>query len=130
MSDLPAPPFKNFMELRLHSEKDREFRGWVQLRLSDMGVSPLSYVRYAGIMDDRIYVEYDDGTAYDSVQELDFAWDELMDASNDMYRKAQEERVRKEQERRDAAEVRSRVDAVKNLERALEDARQKLEEAL
>lgn len=38
MTDLPAPPLKSLMELRVHLEKTRELHNWIRSRMLEMGV--------------------------------------------------------------------------------------------
>lgn len=128
MTEIKTQPFANLEEVRLHGEKQEAFQDWLDTRLRKMGVQRISWVTGFYVQRDRVHVEYDDGSDYDSRQELDFTWDELMDASNDTYRKAQEEKARQERERREKAERLERKDRVRRLELELEAARKLAEE--
>ena len=125
---IKTQPFADLDEVRLHGEKQSAFQDWLDTRLRRMGVSPLSWVTGFYVEGDRIHVEYDSGYQYDSSEELDLTWDELMDASNDTYRKAQAEKERERREAYEKAERLARKNRVQRLEQELEAARKLAEE--
>jgi hypothetical protein len=126
-----APNFKNWDELRDALVKHQQLLEWLEKRLTAMGFPGVTWVRYAEVErnirtgEELISVGFEQ---YDDNESASFTWEELMDESNDTYRRLREEKRVAALEEARKRQVQERKDRVKNLEHQLETARRLLEE--
>jgi hypothetical protein len=116
-------PFVSHEVFAEHMRRHEAFEEWLDERLGELGYRWSTSFELLG--DDGVSV---DTERYGEINEIHFKWDELTDETGETHRRAVEERKLRSEKARKNAERRAREDAVKNLERALEKARAKLEE--